>query len=237
MPSTGFQGDILSLILHTGPMAQLVMLVLLGISVVSWAIMVERYRAISRAERQSAAFLDKFRAVTSLAELRDYAEHLRHSPAAAVYRAGFRQINMLGNPRLSSSPPNRPQEGRIPPRDPIASIERVVNRAAGEEITRLERLLPFLATTASAAPFIGLFGTVWGIMDAFGAIGAMGQANLATVAPGISEALVTTAAGLAAAIPAVVGYNYFVSRIRGVGTRMEHFVSDFLTRAEQTLYS
>ena len=237
MSSTGFQGDILSLVLHSGPMAQFVLLILAGFSVVSWAIMVERYRAISRSESESADFLAKFNSVPSLGELRDLAEHLPHSPTAAVFRAGFRQINVLGNPKVSASTTLR--FGDIPAlqRDPIASIERVIVRAAGEELSRLERMLPFLATTAASTPFIGLFGTVWGIMNAFHAIGGMGQANLATVAPGISEALVTTAAGLAAAIPAVIGYNYFVNRIRAIGTRMDHFVADFLTRAEQTLYS
>jgi biopolymer transport protein TolQ len=238
MPSSGFQGDILTLIFHSGPMAQFVLLVLAAFSVVSWAIMVDRYRALARSERGSATFIQKFRAVGSLAELRDLAEHLPHSPAAAVYRAGFRQVTALGNPKLAAATGSiRAGEAALPPRDPIASLERVMARAAGEEQARLERLLPFLATTAAACPFIGLFGTVWGIMNAFHAIGGMGTANLAVVAPGISEALVTTAAGLAAAIPAVIGYNYFVHRIRSLGTRMDHFVADFLTRAEQTLYS
>jgi len=229
MSSSGFQGDILSLILHSGPMAQFIIFVLMGFSVVSWAIMVERYKVLSRSENQSAAFISKFRAGSSLGDLRDIAEKLPHAPAAAIYRAGFRQINVVGNPRVPAM--------TGPTRDPIASIERVLVRAANEEQARLERSLPFLATTAAASPFIGLFGTVWGIMSAFHAIGGMGTANLAVVAPGISEALVTTAAGLAAAIPAVIGYNYFVNRIRAIGTRMDNFVADFLTRAEQTIYS
>jgi biopolymer transport protein TolQ len=237
MPSSGFQSDVLSLIFHSGPMAQLVLLVLAGFSVVSWAIMVERWRVLARSERESSSFFAKFRTVQSLAELRDLAERLPHSPAAAIYRAGFRQINMMGNPRVSSQADTRSTAAPAPVRDPIASIERVLMRAAGEEQARLERMLPFVATTAAACPFIGLFGTVWGIMSAFHAIGGMGTANIAVVAPGISEALVTTAAGLAAAIPAVIGYNYFVNRIRAIGARMDHFAADFLTRAEQTLYT
>jgi biopolymer transport protein TolQ len=229
MSSSGFQGDVLSLILHSGPMAQLIIFVLMGFSVVSWGIMVERYRVLARSESESAAFISKFRAGSSLGDLRDVAEKLPHAPAAAIYRAGFRQINVVGNPKVPAM--------AGPTRDPIASIERVLVRAANEEQARLERSLPFLATTAAASPFIGLFGTVWGIMSAFHAIGGMGTANLAVVAPGISEALVTTAAGLAAAIPAVIGYNYFVNRIRAIGTRMDNFVADFLTRAEATIYS
>jgi biopolymer transport protein TolQ len=210
-------------------MAQLIIFVLMGFSVVSWGIMVERYRVLARSESESAAFISKFRAGSSLGDLRDVAEKLPHAPAAAIYRAGFRQINVVGNPKVPAM--------AGPTRDPIASIERVLVRAANEEQARLERSLPFLATTAAASPFIGLFGTVWGIMSAFHAIGGMGTANLAVVAPGISEALVTTAAGLAAAIPAVIGYNYFVNRIRAIGTRMDNFVADFLTRAEATIYS
>ena len=229
MSSSGFQGDVLSLIVHSGPMAQFIIFVLMGFSVVSWGIMVERFRVLARSENESAAFIGRFRAVSSLGDLRDVAEKFPHAPAAAIYRAGFRQINVVGNPSVPSM--------TGPTRDPIASIERVLLRAATEEQARLERSLPFLATTAAASPFIGLFGTVWGIMSAFHAIGAMGTANLAVVAPGISEALVTTAAGLAAAIPAVIGYNYFVNRIRSIGTRMDNFVADFLTRAEQSIYS
>ncbi|MBI3449382.1 MAG: MotA/TolQ/ExbB proton channel family protein [Acidobacteria bacterium] len=229
MPTSGFQGDVLSLVLHSGPMAQFIIFVLLGFSTVSWAIMVERYRVIQRSERESAAFVSKFRAGSSLGDLRDIAEKLPHAPAAAIYRAGFRQINAVGNPKVPAA--------AGPTRDPMSSIERVLVRAATEEQARLERSLPFLATTAAACPFIGLFGTVWGIMSAFHAIGGMGSASLAVVAPGISEALVTTAAGLAAAIPAVIGYNYFLNRIRAIGTRMDNFVADFLTRAEATIYS
>ncbi len=232
MPSPGSQGDILDLILRAGPMAQLVLFVLAGFSIISWAIMVERYRVISRSERESLEFLSRFRSGSSMPELRDLAENLKHSPAAAVFRAGIRQLNALAGSKVSGSGPAAPS-GRV--RDPLASLERVLMRAVNEEQGRYERLLPFLATTASASPFIGLFGTVWGIMNSFRAIGGMGTANLAVVAPGISEALVATAAGLGAAIPAVIGYNYFVHRIRGVASRLENFVADFIIRVEPSL--
>jgi biopolymer transport protein TolQ len=234
MPSSGYQGDILELVLRSGPMAQLVLFVLAAFSVISWAIMVERYRMVSRSVRETQSFLDKFRSGTSMSELRDQAEHHAHSPAAAVFRAGIRQLNLMGNLKVAASEQDGPGRGT---RDPLGSLERVLVRAVNEEVTRFERLLPFLATTASACPFIGLFGTVWGIMNSFSAIGRMGSANLAVVAPGISEALIATAAGLAAAIPAVIGYNYFVHRIRRIGTRLDNFVADFLIRVEQSLYS
>lgn len=237
MPASGFQGDILDLITSAGPMAQFVLFILAAFSIISWAIMFERHRVISRGDRESAQFLGAFQSTASMAEIRDHAEHYPHSPIAAVFRAGIRQINAMGNPSVADTRSgSEPAAGRKP-RDPLASLERVLVRAASEEQSRLERLLPFLATTAAACPFIGLFGTVWGIMNSFRAIGGMGTANLAVVAPGISEALIATAAGLAAAIPAVVGYNYFVNRIRRIGSRLDNFVVDFLIRAEQTLYS
>ncbi|HXI02493.1 MAG TPA: MotA/TolQ/ExbB proton channel family protein [Candidatus Saccharimonadales bacterium] len=231
MPATGYQGDVLDLVFRAGPMAQVILFVLAGFSIISWAIMVERFRVISRSEKESRVFLSKFRSGTSLSDLRDLAEKLPHSPACAVFRAGIRQLNILGNPKVAS------EGGTGPKRDPMTSLERVLVRAVNEEQGRYERLLPFLATTASASPFIGLFGTVWGIMTSFQAIGGMGTANLAVVAPGISEALIATAAGLAAAIPAVIGYNYFVHRIRAVGSRLDNFVADFLIRIEGSLYS
>jgi biopolymer transport protein TolQ len=235
MPPSEFQGDILDLLLQAGPMAQFVLVILAGFSIISWAIMFERHRAISRSEKESRSFLDRFSSEGSMADLHDYSENLVHSPMAAIFRAGIRQMNIMGSLRVNTSA-TIPSGGTPPGRDPLASLERVLFRAASEEQSRLERLLPFLATTAAACPFIGLFGTVWGIMNSFRAIGGMGTANLAVVAPGISEALIATAAGLAAAIPAVVGYNYFVNRIRRFGSRLDNFVVDFLIRAEQTLY-
>jgi len=225
MPTSGFQGDVLSLVLHSGPMAQFIIFVLLGFSTVSWAIMVERYRVIQRSERESAAFVTKFRAGSSLGDLRDFAEKLPHAPAAAIYRAGFRQINAVGNPKVPAA--------AGPTRDPMASIERVLVRAATEEQARLERSLPFLATTAAACPFIGLFGTVWGIMEAFTTIGATGTTSITAVAPGISEALINTAAGLFAAVPALLAYNHFVQRLRQARGQMEDFTLEFLNLTER----
>jgi biopolymer transport protein TolQ len=233
MPSPGFEGDILTLFLRSGAMSQFIIFILMAFSVISWAIMVERHIVLRRAERETAAFLSRFRAGGGLGELRDDAEHLPHSPAAAIFRAGFRQINMLGNPRVAASGTDRSSPTGLPPRDPIASLERVVLRAAGEEQSRLERLLPFLATTAAACPFIGLFGTVWGIMISFIRIGAMRSASLQVVAPGIAEALIATAVGLFAAVPAVIAYNYFLGRIKDLIADMEDFSLEFLSIAER----
>jgi len=240
MSPTASPGGILDLLLSAGPVAQFILFVLGGFSVISWAIMVERHRALSRSEKESAAFLEKFRSTSSMSGLIDLAEHLTHSPMAAIFRAGIRQINAMASLSSKDAGGHDQAGGQNPTHrlsNPVSTLERALTRAANEEQSRLERLLPFLATTAAACPFIGLFGTVWGIMNSFHAIGGMGTANLAVVAPGISEALIATAAGLAAAIPAVVGYNYFVNRIRRMASRLDNFVADFLIRAEMTHFS
>jgi len=231
----GFQSDVLGLIMHSGPMAQLVLLVLAFFSVISWAIMAERYRALSRADKEDRALNQMMRSAASLADLRDFCEGLPFSPMAHIYRSGFREIARSAHAR-----PDAPGGGGVAVATQQAAspatlriLERAMLSASSEALGRLERFLSFLASTASAAPFIGLFGTVWGIMSAFHAIGMIGTANLATVAPGISEALIATAAGLGAAIPAVLGYNYFNNRLRVVGNRLDNFIADVLNRYEK----
>ncbi|HKY34219.1 MAG TPA: MotA/TolQ/ExbB proton channel family protein [Candidatus Polarisedimenticolia bacterium] len=230
----GFQGDVAGLILHSGPMAQLVLLVLAFFSVMSWAVMAERYRALSRAEREDLALLRRFRGTESLADLRDACERLPYSPMAHVYRTGFREL-MHSRPGRGPGAPGGAATMAAPHESQMTArvLERAMISASSESLSRLERFLGFLASTASATPFIGLFGTVWGIMGAFRSIGMTGTANLATVAPGISEALITTAAGLAAAIPAVLGYNYFNNRLRVIGNRLDNFIAETMNRFEK----
>jgi biopolymer transport protein TolQ len=232
LAAQGFQGDVVGLILHSGPMAQFVLIVLAFFSVMSWAIMAERFRALGRAEREDMVLLKRFRTTASLADLRDACERLPFSPMAHIYRTGFQEL------AHAWSPPGAPK-GSVAVAAPQAEgvslrvLERAMISASSEALARLERFLGFLASTASATPFIGLFGTVWGIMGAFRSIGLTGTANLATVAPGISEALITTAAGLAAAIPAVLGYNYFNNRLRGIGNRLDNFIAEAMNRFEK----
>jgi biopolymer transport protein TolQ len=152
------------------------------------------------------------------------ARKFRESPLAQLYAAAYAEIS--GLPEGSDPVIDDGDEGL--PTERLEAVHRAMRRAAGLEVAALERYLPFLATTASAAPFIGLFGTVFGIMSAFHGIGTQGSASLAVVAPGISEALVATAAGLGAAIPAVMGYNYFVNRVRHWATEMDGFILDLL---------
>jgi biopolymer transport protein TolQ len=232
----GFQGDVLSLIFHSGPMAQLILLILAGFSVLSWAIMTERYRALSRAEREDRVLIDKFRTQASMADLRDACERLPHSPMAHIFRTGFKEMSRGAARRgPDAAAGGVAVAGEAHAATMARILERAMVAASSEAQGRLERFLGFLASTASATPFIGLFGTVWGIMNAFRSIGLIGSANLATVAPGISEALITTAAGLAAAIPAVLGYNYFNNRLRVIGNRLDHFIAEILNRFEKAL--
>lgn len=230
----GFQADVFSLVLHSGPVAKFVLLILAVFSVMSWAIMVERYKAMGRAEQQDKVLLEQFRSRASLADLRDTCESLPYSPLAHVYRAGFRELARSAHDAPYSEGGGgvavaTKETGTVSSR----ALERVMISASSEAQEGLERYLSFLASTASATPFIGLFGTVWGIMNAFRDIGMVGTTNLATVAPGISEALIATAAGLFAAIPAVLGYNYFNNRLRAIGNRLDNFIAESLNRFDR----
>jgi biopolymer transport protein TolQ len=217
--ASGF--DVWHLVMDAGPMAKLVLLVLLGFSVASWGIMAERYRRFRRAEEESRAFLKRFQRGGGLAAIQDETKQLEWSPVADIYRAGFREISL-----------NPPPDHDALRGDSLEAVDRVLRKNASVQLAELERSLGFLATTASATPFIGLFGTVWGIMNAFRGIGVSGTASLAAYAPGIAEALVATAAGLAAAIPAVIGYNHFLGRLRAMDLMIEEFVADFIHRVQ-----
>lgn len=215
------QVEIWSLLRESGAMGRFVLTVLLVFSVVSWGIIAERFRTFRRAERETDSFLVHFRRGGGLAAIQDATTTLRESPLAEVFRAGFREISL-----------NPPTSGTAFVGDELEALDRILRKSALVQSARLERSLGFLATTASATPFIGLFGTVWGIMKAFHGIGAAGAATLAAYAPGIAEALVTTAAGIGAAIPAVIAYNHFLARLRGMDTRTDEFIADFIHRVQ-----
>jgi biopolymer transport protein TolQ len=194
------------LILQAGYVVKGVLLILLFFSVISWAIIFYKQRYFTKASKESEAFLRIFRAGRDLKGLFSTARTLRISPLANVFQAVYTE------------------EGRTSREE----IKRMLRRYEALEAAKLESYLNFLATTGSTTPFIGLFGTVWGIMNAFRGIGQAGSASLAVVAPGIAEALITTAAGLAAAIPAVVAYNYYLSRSRRLIIEMEDFSEELL---------
>jgi len=172
---------------------------------------------------------------SKLSDIFPESKKFRSSTLAEVFRAGYIELGKLSKSGRSSGGAGDLANGDIPSVELVGvdNVERALNRAAGQEASKLESALGFLATTGSASPFIGLFGTVWGIMNAFRGIGFRGSATLAVVAPGISEALIATAAGLAAAIPAVIFYNYYLSRIRFITQEMDNFSSEFLNIVER----
>jgi biopolymer transport protein TolQ len=213
--------DYIEVVRNSGPVGQAVILLLAGASVVSWAIILKKLLQVRRAHRETAAFLSAFWQSKRLDAIYQTAESLSASPVSQVFRAGYVE--------LSKVTARRGEEGGMHDQlGDLENVERALKRAAASEVLHLEAQVPFLGTTAAAAPFVGLFGTVWGIMSAFHDIYRMGNANLATVARPISEALIATAVGLFAAIPAVVAYNYFLSKIRLLDGEMQNFSSDFL---------
>ncbi|MGH7277119.1 MAG: MotA/TolQ/ExbB proton channel family protein [Candidatus Rokuibacteriota bacterium] len=214
---------VLELVLNAGPVGKAVLVVLAVFSIVSWALIVEKWWQFRRVRRQTLGFMKAFREGRRPSLVHGAAKKFRESPLASLYEAAYQQIS--GIPEVADRVLDDVDELTA---ERLEAVHRALRRAAGLEIARLERYLPFLATTASATPFIGLFGTVWGVMAAFHGIGTQGSASLAVVAPGISEALVATAAGLGAAIPAVIGYNYFVNRVKHWATEMDGFMLDLL---------
>ena len=218
--------DIIALILNASPVVKGVMGLLIGMSVASWFVIGSKSIYLSNAASRSMRFQEMFWKTGRLDDIWRATEAQKPSPVSEVFRAGYTELAKLQRRRQEQAAD--PTVGSVDLLCDIESIERALVRARTTAITEMESRVPLLGTTASAGPFIGLFGTVWGIMNSFRNIGAKGSANLATVAPGIAEALVATAIGLVAAIPAVMAYNYFSRRIRVIASEMETFSSDFL---------
>jgi biopolymer transport protein TolQ len=217
--------DIVSLIVHASGVAKATLILLALMSIVSWFVIGTKWLYLARAYKRSVNFVELFWRTQRLDDVWKATENDPPSPVSEVFRAGFVELAKLRKRRTEAGGDASAPETHI---GDIESIERSLARARTMAVTEMENKVPFLATTASSAPFIGLFGTVWGIMNSFRNIGAKGAANLATVAPGIAEALVATAIGLVAAIPAVMGYNYLSRRIRVISAEMETFTNDFL---------
>src|SRR5437868_6502470 len=212
-------GEIFDLVAQSGPVAKLVLLILLLFSLLSWALILAKWSVLKRARVQSGRFVRAFRKAQRLQDVGAVAEQFRPSPLVGVFENAFeefkRQVGTTGAVRNTTA------------------IQRSMQIASSEEISRLERNLPWLATTGAVSPFIGLFGTVWGIIDAFHGLGTAGAATLRAVAPGISEALITTAAGLATAIPAVIAYNLITHSIRDFASRTDDFSLEVLNAVER----
>lgn len=225
-PANAFGEGPLGFLRHAGPVAVSVLLTLLIFSFVSFGIIFNKWSALARANRESRRFLEVFRKSQKFSEVNAVANQLTYSPLVGMFQAGYQEINQQVRPTAGAS-------SQRPAIKSLEAVSRALARAASVEETRLEKRLSFLASTASVSPFIGLFGTVWGIMNAFGDIGRQGSASLAIVAPGISEALITTAAGLFAAIPAALFFNFFSDRVRGLSAAMDDFAMEFTSMVER----
>jgi biopolymer transport protein TolQ len=225
-----FHGSLFGMILDAGLMVKFVLLLLLIFSVVSWAIIFLKYKYYREIKKENELFNSDYLKSTKLSDVLPAAKKYPFSTTAEVFRAGYSELTKVN--RTFKEPSSHSEEVGLSSLD---NVERSLNKACNSEITKLESSLGFLATTGSASPFIGLFGTVWGIMDTFKGIGARGSATLAVVAPGISEALIATAAGLAAAIPAVIFYNYFLNRTKTMIQEMDNFSAEFLNIVERYL--
>ena len=220
---------------ETGTTAKVVLAILLLFSLISWVIIFAKWIRLRRVSGQSEKFVAFFRKSKRFSEVNAIASQLPDTPLTTLFKAGYAELD-------AQVKANRPEDpavtaagtptGKLLIKN-IAGVERALERAIGVEVSRLTRYMTFLATTASACPFIGLFGTVWGIMQSFRAIGQTGSTSIAAVAPGISEALVNTAAGLAAAIPALIFYNYFMGKVRQQRAGMEDFALEFINLAER----
>ncbi len=213
-------GQLNTLLEQTGWVARSVLLILFLFSLFSWALILQKLRLFSRLNRQTAIFLRMFRSGRGLPEPKALGS--MGSPLEVLYVAGYHELASqlaAGNPA-----------GRV---KSLNAVTTDMQRAAADEVRKLEAYMPWLATTGSVTPFIGLFGTVWGVMDAFSGLGTAGAASLRVVAPGIAEALITTAAGLFTAIPAVIAYNHFVHDIREMGARMDNFTMEVAAMIEK----
>lgn len=210
---------------HAGWVGKLVFAFLLLFSIGSWSTIIVVEVRFRRSFSASRSFLETFRRGKKLSDVQSAADQNRNSALAGLFRAGFAEIDAQIKHSSPGSPPNTIKS--------LDAVERALYRAIRVESTRLQRNVPFLATTAAASPFIGLFGTVWGIMEAFGEIGVTGSTSIVAVAPGISEALINTAAGLFAAIPALLAYNRFSHLLRLSRGEMEEFNLEFLNLTER----
>lgn len=224
--------DIFSLIRHAGWEVWLILLILLLFSAASWGIIIYKQGQFRRASRQSSQFLDVFRRSSRFSEVHSVCGSLGASPLVGIFQAGYTELNaqLRGAGASESKPaaaPNRPTLKSL------EAVDRALLRAATTEVAKLEHRVSFLATTASITPYIGLFGTVWGIMSSFVGIAGSGSTSLSVVAPGIAQALIATAAGLFAAIPAVFFYNDLTSKVKAFVGAMEDFSMEFLNIAER----
>ena len=218
------------MVAEAGPIVKLVLLTLLIFSVISWAIIIYKMLLLRKVEKEGAIFYDLFWDKSQFSVIADLTKNYANSPLTTLFDSAYKELKTI----MSEAGPTEKETATITRTD-LERIRRILTKQGAMETAKLEYAVPFLATTGNTAPFIGLFGTVWGIMNSFRGIGAKGSANLAVVAPGISEALVATAMGLIVAIPAVVGYNHLLSRTGRIARDIDNFSSDLINVIEKQL--
>jgi biopolymer transport protein TolQ len=232
-PDPGTGGvDFVHLIASASPLSKGVLLILILFSAISWGIIFYKAWQYRAAEHDTATFLQVFRKSTKFSEVQSICASVTKSPLVGIFQAGYAELNT----QLRQKTPDEakpPAAAARPTLRSLDAVDRALLRATSAEVSKLEKRVPFLATTASITPFIGLFGTVWGIIFAFQNIGAQGSTSLSVVAPGIAEALVATAAGMFAGVPAVYFYNAFTTRVKDFATRMDDFALEFLNISER----
>ncbi|MGB8656672.1 MAG: MotA/TolQ/ExbB proton channel family protein [Candidatus Zixiibacteriota bacterium] len=232
-PSGPFKGTLFQMISEMGFFPQIILFILLCLSVISWAITLHKILVLRRAKWESEKFLSIFRKRHSVAEAYLPCTRLNRTPLSRMLDAGFKEMQELRrdeeNPDRTKRPSHPDEFESDEHKDRWDVIRMTLERTGSEEINRLEKSVVFLATTGNISPFFGLLGTVWGIMDSFASIGVRGSASLAVVAPGIAEALIATVVGLGVAIPAVMAYNFFNSRLKVISTEVDNFALEFLS--------
>jgi len=226
------QHSVLDLVRGSGLVVQLILYLLILFSVISWAIIAQKYRQIRRAKRESERFVEIFWERRNLSSIHDASRELSASPVGQVFRSGYEELVRVSRSKKESSA----SDSLTTELGGVDNVSRAMKRATSVETTKMEKNCSFLATTASSAPFVGLFGTVWGIMDAFWGLSVTHSSSIQAVAPGIAEALIATAVGLAAAIPALMAYNYFVQQIKFIAVEMDNFQHEFLNIAERHFF-
>lgn len=231
--SGGTDTSILGIIARSTPISKAVLLTLILMSVGSWAIILYKLWVFRRSEQQSNSFLDVFRRSSKFSEVQAVCRSLTESPLVGLFQSGYAELTAQLRQTSPDDEANPRGGAGRPTLKSLAAVDRALMRASVVEVNKLESRITFLATTASIAPFVGLFGTVIGIMMSFQMIGETGSTNLASVGPGIAEALVATAAGLVAAVPAVVAYNHFSNKVRLFASQMDDFAMEFLNIAER----
>ncbi len=225
-----FKGNIIRMVLESGVFAKAILIILLVFSIISWGIIINKLRVFRKIDAETRRFLSAFRKSRTISEAYLACSSVRRTPLSRMLEAGFKESEQFSKKEYLDNP--RKEEG-LTSENKTELIKMTLDRIGAEELSRLERYVVFLATTGNISPFFGLLGTVWGVMDSFASIGVRGSASLAVVAPGIAEALIATIFGLAVAIPAVIGYNYFNNRLKFISTDIDNFSLEFLTSAKK----